>query len=82
MASSQPVFANPPPNTKHCLVSFPSPNILLLLINRPRTLNSLSNEASNELDSVFRWFDREQSLRVAVISGVGKAFCVGADLKG
>ncbi|KAH8736567.1 ClpP/crotonase-like domain-containing protein [Ilyonectria robusta] len=66
---------------KHCLVSFPSLGILLVLINRPLALNCLSNEASNELDSVFRWFDREQSLRVAVISGVGKAFCVGADLK-
>jgi enoyl-CoA hydratase/carnithine racemase len=63
-------------------ISIPEPGILLVLINRPRQLNSLSVEAGYELDSVFKWFDKETSLRVAILSGVGKAFCVGADLKG
>lgn len=71
-----------PPTTQHCLLSFPSSGILLVLINRPRSLNSLSVEASYELDSVFKWFDKTPSCRVAILSGVGKAFCVGADLKG
>jgi enoyl-CoA hydratase/carnithine racemase len=70
------------PTTQHCILSLPAPGILLVLINRPRTLNSLSLEASCELDSVFKWFDEEPSCRVAIISGVGKAFCTGADLKG
>ncbi|KAM6530081.1 hypothetical protein FALCPG4_008206 [Fusarium falciforme] len=69
------------PTTQHCILSLPAPGILLVLINRPRTLNSLSLEASCELDSVFKWFDKEPSCRVAIISGVGKAFCTGADLK-
>lgn len=71
-----------PPSTKYCIISFPSPGILLVLINRPRSLNALNIEASYELDAVFRWFDEEPSCRVAVLSGVGKAFCTGADLKG
>lgn len=62
-------------------LSFPSPNILVVAINRPKQLNSLTVEASYELDKVFRWFDNEPSLRVAVLTGEGKAFCVGADLK-
>jgi len=50
-------------------------------IDRPKRLNSLTVEASHELDSVFQWFDQEPSLRVAIITGAGKAFCVGADLQ-
>lgn len=34
-----------------------------------------------DLDALWRWFDNEPSLRVAVITGVGdKAFCGGSDL--
>ncbi|KAF4435639.1 enoyl- hydratase, partial [Fusarium albosuccineum] len=79
--SSPQSFATPPPKTKFSLVSFPHPAILLVLINRPERSNSLSLEASYELDSVFTWFDQEPSCRVAIISGVGKMFCAGADLK-
>lgn len=35
-----------------------------------------------ELAAVWAWFDNEPSLRVAVVTGAGKAFCSGADLKG
>lgn len=80
MAPSRP--ASMPPQSKHCVASFPSRGVLLVLIDRQKQLNSLSVEASFELDAVFRWFDEEPSLRVAVISGKGRAFCVGADLKG
>lgn len=71
-----------PPTTKHSKLSFPDNNVLLVEINRPRALNSLTIVASHELDEVFQWFDDEPSLRVAIITGVGEAFCVGADLKG
>ncbi len=75
-------FRNALPQVKHCLLSYPTAGVLLATINRPKALNSLDVEASYELDSVFRWFDEEPSLKVAVITGAGKAFCVGADLKG
>ena len=65
-----------------CIVSFPGPKTLLLLINRTNKLNSLTEEANYELDRVFRWFDNEPKLLVAIISGAGKTFCVGADLHG
>ncbi|PGH09907.1 hypothetical protein AJ80_07617 [Polytolypa hystricis UAMH7299] len=72
---------NAPQGLQNSIISFPDPGILLVLINRPKQLNSLTVEASYELDSVFQWFDNEPSLRVAIVGGVGKAFCVGADLK-
>ncbi|KAH7123203.1 ClpP/crotonase-like domain-containing protein [Dactylonectria macrodidyma] len=72
-------FPSPPPGTTHTQISFPSPGILLVLINRPRSLNSLSVDARKVLESIFQQFDQEPNCRVAVLSGVGKAFCVGAD---
>ena len=33
------------------------------------------------MDSVWKWFDQEDSLSVAVITGEGRAFSAGADLK-
>lgn len=76
---AQPIY---PRKAKDCILSFPYPDVLVVIINRPKQLNSLTVEASYELDSVFKWFDQEPSLRVAILSGAGKAFCVGADLKG
>lgn len=34
-----------------------------------------------DLSQTWRWYDAEPSLRCAVITGQGKAFCAGADLK-
>lgn len=75
------VLSSAPQNLRTTLLSLPASSILLVSINRPKQLNSLTIEASYELDSVFQWFDREPRLRVAVLTGVGRAFCVGADLK-
>jgi enoyl-CoA hydratase/carnithine racemase len=44
-------------------------------------MNSIPSFGHWEADSVFKWFDNEPSLRVAIITGAGdKAFCAGQDL--
>jgi enoyl-CoA hydratase/carnithine racemase len=43
-------------------------------------MNSLSFASQWEADSLFQWFDSEPSLRVAVVTGTGRAFCAGQDL--
>ncbi|RVX71551.1 hypothetical protein B0A52_05123 [Exophiala mesophila] len=77
-----PNFQTPPPTTSPTIkLSYPSPSTLLITLNNPKSLNCLSTALHWELDSVFNWYDEEPSLRCAVITGMGRAFCAGADLK-
>lgn len=75
-------FVNPPPAPQHALLSFPAPHVLLVTLNRPRDLNCINSQGHVDLHGVWEWMDEEPSLRVGVITGTGRAFCAGADLKG
>lgn len=70
-----------PPPVRDVLLSFPTPNILVVTLNRPDRMNALSSAQHGDLDALYRWFDSEPSLLCAVLTGTGRAFCVGADLK-
>jgi len=50
-------------------------------MDRPKDLNAMSTTAQWEMDSVWKWFDLEPTLSVAIITGTGRAFSAGADLK-
>jgi enoyl-CoA hydratase/carnithine racemase len=52
-----------------------------LVLNRPECLNAVSAAMLQELAQAARWFDEHRELRVVVVSGAGRAFCAGADLK-
>lgn len=41
----------------------------------------MSTTAQWEMDSIWKWFDQEPNLTVAIITGTGRAFSAGADLK-
>jgi E-phenylitaconyl-CoA hydratase len=56
--------------------------IATITINRPEAMNAMDRETSHELAEAFRDFDRDEQLRVAILTGAGdKAFSAGADLK-
>lgn len=74
-------FSTPPPTVHDALITFPSPRVLLVTLNRPKSLNCINRAGNRELASLFAWLDAEPSLRCAVITGNGRAFCAGADLK-
>ncbi|KAE9371755.1 ClpP/crotonase [Stipitochalara longipes BDJ] len=78
MASS--LKSQPPPHPTF-LLTYPSPGILLMTINRASAMNSLPSASHWEADALLTWFDNEASLRVLIITGAGKkAFCAGQDL--
>ena len=75
-------FTSPPPSAKYAILSFPTPEILLVTLNRPNQLNCINIDGNIELDAIWSWMDAEPTLRVGIITGAGRAFCAGADLKG
>jgi enoyl-CoA hydratase/carnithine racemase len=52
-----------------------------LVLNRPERLNAVNATMLRELAQAARWFDEHRELRVVIVSGAGRAFCAGADLK-
>jgi enoyl-CoA hydratase/carnithine racemase len=63
------------------IVSFPTPHVLLITLNRPAQLNAIPSSQHAALEALYSWYDAEPSLRCAVLTGAGRAFCAGADLK-
>lgn len=56
-------------------------HIVTITINRPEAYNSLDMEHFQALLAAWTRFRDDQSAWVAVVTGVGAAFCTGADLK-
>lgn len=55
--------------------------ICTISLNRPQIYNALNDEITFELQDVFRQVAKDDSVRVIVLTGEGKAFCAGQDLK-
>lgn len=49
--------------------------------NRPQRLNAVTEGLYAELQTVLLSLDRDPDVRVLVLTGEGRAFCVGADMK-
>src|SRR5947209_226278 len=54
--------------------------IALLTLNRPSALNALTIEVAHEFRSAFNEA-RERGARAIVLTGAGRAFCAGGDLR-
>ncbi len=52
-----------------------------LTLNRPAAYNSLTIELKNELVAGLRAAAQDDAVRAVVLTGAGKAFCAGQDLK-
>merc|ERR1719410_366668 len=55
--------------------------VAVLTLNRPKALNALSDGLMTELVGKLKELDRDDSIRAAVVTGTGKAFAAGADIK-
>lgn len=52
-----------------------------IALNRPGVLNAMNQDWPQEMLAITAMLSREKSLRVVVLSGAGRAFCTGMDLK-
>jgi len=53
-----------------------------LTLNRPDVMNALSEALCDELADAIGHIEHDRDVRVVVLTGTGRAFCAGADLKG
>ncbi|MCY4272937.1 MAG: enoyl-CoA hydratase/isomerase family protein [bacterium] len=58
-----------------------SSHVATITLNRPDALNAINGELRQELNAAWRRFRGDDEAWVAIITGAGRAFCAGADLR-
>ena len=53
----------------------------IVTLNRPNAMNALSRELREAIAETFEELEADPNIRVAILTGAGKAFCAGLDLK-
>lgn len=57
------------------------PGLFVVTLNRPRTLNALGLDLVAQLEDALTDLDRSAAVRAVVLTGAGRGFCSGAELK-
>jgi 2-(1,2-epoxy-1,2-dihydrophenyl)acetyl-CoA isomerase len=55
--------------------------IATIILNRPERLNAINSEMISELNHALEEVARDEQVRVVILTGAGRAFSAGADLK-
>lgn len=55
--------------------------VAMIRINRPETMNALETSVKKDLIDCFQSFYEDNDVRVIVLTGTGKAFCAGGNLR-
>lgn len=56
-------------------------NVLIITLNRPDVFNAFNTEMLSELNDAFKKAADDDIIRCIILTGAGKAFCSGQDLK-
>jgi enoyl-CoA hydratase len=64
-----------------CIQKINDSKIWVVYINREKQGNSIDKNCAEELATVFKQFNSDDSAYVAILTGRGRYFCAGADLK-
>jgi enoyl-CoA hydratase len=64
------------------LVDDPAPHVRRLTLNRPEQLNAMTAELCEALHRELAQIARERTLRAVIMTGAGRGFCAGVDLRG
>ena len=67
--------------TFECLKFENQHGLATITLNRPQVYNALNDQLTFELQDAVKMSGKDQSVRVVVLTGEGKAFCSGQDLK-
>ena len=71
-----------PPTFSTLLLDRRDNGILLVTLNRPEAANAMNTQMGLDLMTLFEGFSVDlEGLRAVVLTGQGKAFCAGGDLK-
>jgi 2-(1,2-epoxy-1,2-dihydrophenyl)acetyl-CoA isomerase len=68
-------------NTYQYLTYSVEQGVATIMLNRPDVYNALNDEITYELQDVLKAVAKDTQVRVVVLTGAGKAFCSGQDLK-
>jgi enoyl-CoA hydratase/carnithine racemase len=56
-------------------------HVVTITYNRPEALNAINGALRDDLNDAFARFRDDEEAWIAIVTGAGRAFCVGADLK-
>jgi enoyl-CoA hydratase len=68
--------------TSLVLVEEPAPHVVQLSLNRPDQLNAMTAELCEALHVELRRIAAERACRAVILTGAGRGFCAGVDLRG
>jgi 2-(1,2-epoxy-1,2-dihydrophenyl)acetyl-CoA isomerase len=55
--------------------------VLTITLNRPEVLNAINEQMTTELGEALRFAERTDDIRSLVVTGAGRSFCSGQDLR-
>lgn len=60
----------------------PAPHVARITLTREKQLNAYTMRMCRELVSALELFDRDDAMRVLILTGQGRGFCAGGDISG
>ena len=74
--------AQPPNGTvMYSVERDPAGDVATVTLNRPETLNSMNDKFMNDITEAFGMIAADGSVRAVILTGAGRGFCSGADLR-
>ncbi|UJR31754.1 hypothetical protein I4U23_019232 [Adineta vaga] len=74
-------FTSSLPNYETLKLSQPKEHVVLVELNRPSKLNSINKQLFEELKTCFEQLNTEKTCRAIVLTGAGRTFTTGIDVK-
>ncbi|XP_061342971.1 probable 3-hydroxyisobutyryl-CoA hydrolase 2 [Gastrolobium bilobum] len=68
------------PGCKDLVLITGNTSVKVVILNRPRKLNSLSHEMICQIKKNLELYENDSSVKLVILKGNGKAFCAGGDI--